>query len=369
MQRFTCKAAIFIIGLSFVGCGQSSSQLRERWNKPNDPLRLSEDYRRTFKELPLKGKSENLPWSDSYWPSYAGGLADRWREPETNAFDYDPYNLTQLQVMSQAEISKLSPAEKFDIYIANYDYPLLDSERARTSADAEHWEGICHGWAPAAIVFQEPKSIIVENSDGIIIPFAASDIKALLSYYQGERAEVGTKFLGMRCDIDIDENPDARLNPACKDTNAGSFHIVLTNELGLNKNPFVADIQRDLQVWNQPISSFKSRVVTEQQPSEGAAEGTQKEYVIETIIEYVSELSPAWSSFGDEGQSVMKRTYEYQVEVNADDEIIGGEWISETRPDFLWTQEPAEFHGEFESLKVIYEKSISSNDDVPDPLL
>ena len=48
------------------------------------------------------------------------------------------------------------------------------------------WQVYCHGWTAASIAFEEPAPILVTNPDGLRIPFGSSDIKALLTYLQGE---------------------------------------------------------------------------------------------------------------------------------------------------------------------------------------
>lgn len=42
---------------------------------------------------------------------------------------------------------------------------------------------------------------------------------------------------------------------------------------------------------------------------------------------------------------------DYNLDINANGEIIGGEWKSAARPDFLWLKEkPAKFTGDYERL-------------------
>ncbi len=35
-------------------------------------------------------------------------------------------------------------------------------------------------------------------------------------------------------------------------------------------------------------------------------------------------------------QKFLVRNYEYYVELNAAGNVVGGEWITQTRPDFMW---------------------------------
>ncbi len=356
--------------LLLIGCGQSqnSSATREAWNEANDPLNLEGEFERKLDLLPLEGALEVQPWSDSYWPSYEGGVGARWVVGETG-FDYPTHNKRQIGRMSLAKLAELSPAEKFDVLNGDYRYATVKSERNRTSPDNQHWEGICHGWAPAAIAFAEPKSVLATSDAGVEVPFGSSDIKALLSLYVGNHGNSAFRALGARCNYDLTENPEFASRPECRDTNAGAFHIVLTNYIALLKQAFVADVTRDQQVWNQPVHGFSTVVVSTQDPSEGAAPGTVKEAVIETQMAYSLEISPEWDAVvGTDGQSNELKTYKYRVELNAEGEIIGGEWMQEDRPDFLWTQDKPEFTARFAKLAELYELSQTA-EALPDPTL
>lgn len=53
----------------------------------------------------------------------------------------------------------------------------------------------------------QPNNITLKNKDGIVIPFASSDVKALLTYFLAEYNTVETPYLGQRCNIDLDAYP------------------------------------------------------------------------------------------------------------------------------------------------------------------
>jgi hypothetical protein len=366
------KLLIAVLGLSAAGCGQqtNSSSTQEAWNRVNDPLNLSWEYNRTLADLPLEAKLEKTPWTDTYWPSTRAGLANRWKDWSANSFEAPLKTKDEVKALTEKELAMLSPAEKYDIFTGDYNYALTKHERKRTSPDAQGWEGLCHGWAPAAIHFQEPKSVLLESTDGIKVPFGSSDVKGLLTFLQGQYSNARTKFLGSRCNIDLSEDPDAASKPECRDTNAGAFHIVVTNQIGIKKESFVADVTRDLQVWNQPVHGFTTKIVSYQDPSEGAATGTVKEAIIETTMTYTVEAGADWNALlGSDRHSDSQEYYEYRVELDADGKIIGGEWISESRPDFLWIQKQGRFSGFFKSLKTIYDASIAAETAYPDPTI
>ncbi len=352
------------------GCGrrQAPSESKEAWNSANDPLLLGSGYERRLASLPTSGQLDKTPWSDSYWPSTAAGLAHRWNSADGESFAYTPPERSTWATMTQAEMAQLSPAEKFDIYTGDDTFRLLRSERARTNANAPAWEGICHGWAPAALLYDEPKAVLLTGYNGVKVPFGSADIKALLDLYTGNFAQARSRSLGSRCNIDLEANPDAATNPACRDVNAGSFHVVLTNFIGLRKKGFVADVTRDLEVWNQPVYAFDAVVTGRHAPSEGAAPGTVEEAEVTAAMTYAVETSPIWDAVGGTRRAASTtKTYHYRVELNAQGEVIGGEWDSEDRPDFLWTKELVPFKGDFEPLKKIFQASQMSGNGLADP--
>ncbi len=358
MRQVNVFIACFVVAVS-VSCGRggsfqsSGARLGEEWNKTNDPINMGEGYVVKFADLPREGELDRRPWSDSYWPSVEGGISSRW---QGGGPLFRP-GLWMLRRMPQGKLARMSPAEKYDVFVGNYKYEVQKQERSRTSNSRLRWEGICHGWAPASMLFEEPQPVTLRGANGVEVPFGASDIKALLSFYQGQVADAPTKFLGERCNENLDRNPDAAGSPACRDTNAGAFHVVMTNMIGLRKEGFVIDKTRGDQVWNQPVWKYETEVEGSGEPSEGAAAGTVREVTVKSKVTWGVEVQPHWDALGEESPSHTV-VYRYRLELNAADDIIGGEWLQENRPDFMWTQEVPEFEGYFAPLKKIYEASI-----------
>jgi hypothetical protein len=318
-----------------------------------------------FAALALKARLETKPWSDSYWPSKEGGIAARWNEANSNPFTYVSPTREQVASYTREQLAALSPAEKYDILLGRYDYPLVKSERARTSPNDPHWAGLCHGWAPAALHYKEPAAVTLKNADGVSVPFGSSDVKALLTFYQGQMAQTRTRFLASRCNIDLAKNPGSAQLRECRDTNAGAFHVVLTNLLSRGEG-FIADVTRDLEVWNQPVYAFSTQVIREQAPSAGAAPGTVREVVVQTQIRYGMEIEANWAPLGL-NQTSASRTYVYRLELDSAGKIIGGEWLTEDRPDFLWAESRAEFAGYFGALGTLYKAATADTSPTPTP--
>lgn len=171
---------------------------RRDWNAENDPEILAKFLKVPFEyqlsKLPVKGMiaTSKMPWSETYWPSYRGGIAIRWNAGvaatlpgNTDAFSSKLFSKEELKLLTPAQISALSPAEKYDIAMGRYDYPTVLGERSRTNPKQATWEGICHGWIQAAINHGEPRANTIVNADGISVPFGVSDVNGLLSYYYG----------------------------------------------------------------------------------------------------------------------------------------------------------------------------------------
>jgi hypothetical protein len=357
MRKFT----LIVFALMAISCGRLDSfitgaRLGEEWNGPNDPINMGEGYVTEFARLPLSASLEKTPWSDSYWPSVEGGISARW---QGGGPMFQP-KLWLLRRMPQERLARMSPAEKYDVFIGNYNYDIKSQERRRTRGSNAGWEGICHGWAAASMLYEEPDAVTLQGENGIEVPFGASDVKALLSFYLAQVAEAPTRMLGERCNENLRRKPAAGQSPACRDTNAGAFHVVLTNMLGLQKKGFIIDRDRSDQVWNQPVWHYEIQVEGKGEPSPGAAPGTVEEVTVSSNVSYVMEVHPHWDALGDNSPSFTAE-YRYRLELDGSGKIIGGEWLTDVRPDFMWMQEKPEFTGYFAPLKKIYEASVRAH--------
>jgi hypothetical protein len=322
-----------------------------------------------FKQLPLIGNlfDDRYGWSETYWPSNLGGIAYRWNHPDPQPFKYRLHSRDELKKMSFNELAQLSPAELYDIALGDYNYTLTKRTLGRFSRHDLWWEGICHGWAQAAINYPEPAAVIVKNPDGIRVPLGSSDVKGLLAMHEaynypgsgfaftGKRCRVNGKVEGEGDSRDQFPNPPApelANTPDCADVNAGAFHVVLSNMLGIHGKGFVADIDRFNDVWNQPVTSYRSSIVNEEIVHDfDRSQGVARRVRIRTKFTYGEELkfyTPELAAqgiknfvskkpvTGSSHQEFRSKDYEYILELDAAGKIIGGEWISETRPDFLW---------------------------------
>jgi hypothetical protein len=81
-----------------------------------------------------------------------------------------------------------------------------------------------------------------------------------------------------------------------------------------------------------------------------------REVLVETTLRYVAEVPQYWTNV-IEKRSLKLKYYRYKLELNRDDEIIGGSWVSFDRPDFLWDETVPDFRGYFSPLEKIYKKA------------
>lgn len=388
----------------------------DAWNALNDPARFAafvqKDLVKKPEDLPRSGQSANTPWPDTYWPTAANGINFRWTNDEgVNGFSpaekYDlafngwtpPANFAELKPFDANTCSttfnpeyytSIGPLARFISENRGnkhgYDKIDNDSDMKTDECDQEDidgvewWWGLCHAWVPAALNEPEPIHEIVYNG----VTFYPSDIKALMiQAYNRSRSFI----LGGRCNTkDPKRDETGRIiDDACRDTNAGAFHVVITNMIGRHKLAIAEDRTYDYQVWNQPAYKYE---ITE-----------QTEVDLKKALELVNSKDADYSKYNKDAVRWMDvratlyyvteshadkmprvphiesytRTdrYHYLLEIDAKGEIIGGEWLQGTtehpdwgtskQPDFLWfSTAPATDYGvplEYQNVKKLLEES------------
>lgn len=335
------KLSMALLGILPINMALASVNLDldRAWAGISDPLRMSATFNKNFSELPLTGQSTDPQkfWSSDYWARKKGGINYRWNSANPTGFNLKSPTKEQATQMSEAELATLAPTEKWDIFIGRYDYPAKTEVAKYASPSRPIWEGICDGWAGAALNHNEPRPQVVTNPDGIRIPFGSSDIKGLLSWYYAKKHSGGYAMMGRRCNGGTVFGTD-RCN---EDMNSGAFHIVLTNKVGITGTSFIADIDRNSEVWNHIAYDYTSQIVSSNlRPRNTSAAGTAKVMRMRTSVEWVYSLARnSWDPvLGTSAQNTLRRTYEYYLDLDRNGKIIGGDWISKTRPDFLWLE-------------------------------
>jgi hypothetical protein len=332
---------------------------------------LVDVYKSTnLRDMEQKGlKSASLaesPWSDFYWPTYAGGIANRYGDRNYNAAlvwkDNERY---LMKMLGRGNPNELSPAEKYDLLVGDSFFTMArraaqgGAPYADEKGEVETWFGICHGWAPASFMLPRPaKAVKVLAADGREIVFTPSDIKALGSQLWAN-AGVRTRFVGGRCEEKEPKRDEKNreINPTCLDSNPATWHMAIVNQIGIAKRSFVMDAQNNYEVWNHPVFSY---IYAYKNPSTGKDAATLEEakaavgsyedsyakfrapnakYVVRVVmsVDYVSESQPSEALEDNSGFDVhVNKNLVYDLELDEQDNIVGGEWQSYTHPDFLW---------------------------------
>jgi hypothetical protein len=250
----------------------------EAWSASDAPSLFAANLNYRFAELPTTGEAARIPWAGSYWPVHEDSLNVRW-----DGADSEPPSTKYARAFGVTGVEDaISRSNGIDSQAAR---TKCTTENAATKCKAElgeqcairpgkaegtcipTWFGLCHAWAPAAILVPEPRRPVTRNG----VTFKVNDLKALASLvHEG----VSTKFVSLRCNLDdrtgADEEHDVDFDEhgrpterACRDSNAGSFHVLLTNYLGVQRASFVFDRTYDDEVWNQPLRGYNVRETRE----------------------------------------------------------------------------------------------------------
>ncbi|MBP8810988.1 MAG: pre-peptidase C-terminal domain-containing protein [Kofleriaceae bacterium] len=239
----------------------------EAWGPSDSPAMFSNSLEYRIAELPMTGQATNIPWAGNYWPVYEDSINHKWAGAS-----------------SQSASAKYGAAFGVTgVEDAVSRYHGIDAQTSRTACTTDSqcnaqigercskregqtngrciptWWGICHAWAPASILLPEPKRAVTYNG----VEFKVQDIKALVTLVH-DRTE--TKFVSLRCDTDAEGTPGVNYDnygrptggdASCRDTNAGTYHVLITNYLGKQGTSFVEDRTFDDEVWNQPLRGYR----------------------------------------------------------------------------------------------------------------
>jgi hypothetical protein len=330
------------------------------------------------KEELKSASSKAPPWSGDYWAVYKGGIGARfgdqaypssidWEENFSYVNRFPASELIKGDVSEEA-LNLLSPAEKFDL-ITNSQWKLSESAWAEGKkyqaryGRVDTWMGICHGWAAASYFEGRPmRSLAVPVPNlKLKVTFTPSDIKALTSQMWA-KGQYSTKFLGGRCEeteIKVDETTGRILTKDCFDLNPMSWHLSVVHEIGMEKRPLILDVSEDYQVWNQPafrynFSYFNPISAKEAENLNDAVvlykdwsddpfkpwrnPNTVKVVGIAMDLSYRIETAPTTAIIDSEYyDQALSTRYIYDLELDEQGNIIGGEWYQSKHPDFIWT--------------------------------
>ncbi|KAK1946264.1 hypothetical protein P3T76_001817 [Phytophthora citrophthora] len=313
----------------------------------------------TLKDLPTVGVHTPSPWAGPYWPTFQDSINVVWSEGQPSPAEKyaTAFGLDVTEFMDKVSKdngvdsqSKRKACETDEGCASLANGSKCGIRAGKTSGYCiPGWFGICHAWAPAAILEAEPNCPVTHNG----VTFQPVDLKALISdVYDG--AGVATVFTGARYNggNDATDEYGRHTNAAYRDLNPAYFHIASANILGKLNSTFVADVDAAAEVWNQPVRGFK----VYEQTAMSLEEAAQTFYGLEaypwnaaakSIVYVKSRLSWIFETYQDGGlvssgeinKFTTGKYYYYLLELDDAGEIIGGEWVYNSdsdHPDFLW---------------------------------
>jgi subtilisin-like proprotein convertase family protein len=351
------------------------------WTFSNNPNSFGIPLVTELADLPLEGRAEVVPWTETYWPSMEDGFNARWQGPGTLS-PLEKYDMAFNGWTPPPGFERLRPLTPESCRTGAWDRAYYEAlgpaarhwsdnhgiGRARNGRDddgdgrtdecddldgMEDWWGSCHAWTPASMLELEPLEPVTHGG----VRFEVSDIKALLILLYEESRQIA---VGDRCLLDRPtRDAHGRIeDEACRNTNAGTFHLLVTNLLGLRGQAFGEDRVATRQVWNQPLAGY--RVTEQREISEAEATSalgrSGAEYpfnpraerfaIVAAELDYVTESHPSVEPTTPViDRYIRTDRYRYVLEMNAAGQILGGEWIEgradtafahADRPDYLW---------------------------------
>lgn len=335
----------------------ATAQQKERWSSQDSPFLFSPDLETRLDALPASGEAAQIPWTGHYWPvsadtinfRWAGAASDSAAKKYERAFEGSGVE----DAVSRANgidgtTGQRSCASDAECSAARGEVCAKRPGRANGRCIPTWW-GICHGWGPAAISWPEPKTAVTRNG----VRFEVPDLKALASLVH-ERTR--TKFVALRCETGAPAFAFDRYGRPtggdCRDTNAGTYHVLIANYLGRFRQSFMIDRVVDDEVWNQPLRSF--RVLSRRELTAAEANAlvgvtgatyrfnpdARRLVQIEAEVKWIAGSEAAGGYVGSRIDLYTRADrYAYVLELDAAGKIIGGEWARSSKtshPDFAW---------------------------------
>ena len=320
-----------------------------------------------------QGHTQFEIWAGSYWPIHQGLLGLRYADPlfpKSKDFleNYNDHMLRPPQTLViNGHINQLSPAEKYDLLVGDSNWTLTKAMWARGQktltqyGSVPTWTGICHGWSAAVHMgVKAPRqSVVVSDVTGLhTIEFYKQDIKALMSYLWAESSTDSIQA-GNRCrqDVVIKDPYQRPVDASCLDSNPMSWHLAITNRVGLQQKSFVMDSTTGSEVWNFAIKGYdysyfnpRTFVTTHNikaalEPIENLANtdkykihrSPRAKYIVGVSMDvYIPALITAAVNEGRNDRT-KSNNFVYDLELDENYNIVGGEWHSYARPDFIWS--------------------------------
>lgn len=336
----------------------------DAWNPTNDPSRFGGGLVYGIASLPVSGDVTATPWSPGYLPVYERWAvapdairesADCWSALASGGAAIDEAALSQAVDACPASAAS---GERED---AGEDEPFFQVDTSEGAATEQRFTmGLCHAWVAASILEPEPR-LEVNVGGGTLSADQIGDLLAIaysttLGRAAGSACSIGEGDDTLTIDEDgfiqepmsyavggsaltIDEDGFI-VDPTCYDGNAGTFHVLLGNLVGLEGRAFALDLSTAASLELAPVLGY--RQVVEDGLDIPALEGlldragwSLLDHDADSfawVESTVTFLAPA----DEDGTST--RTWTYVLELDASGAITGGTWGSgglATAPDFF----------------------------------
>ena len=279
-------------------------------------------FTRKLADLPATGEvaDDKKPMSGSYYPESTGGT-------------------DVVMVGGQSALQKYD-----DAFHAGKNLASQWERDKHTGGPA--WSGHCNGFSAAGQ--RHPKEPTMSVQRGTVT-FAPQDVKALMAEIH---MSVDYEFLGgNRCELTTPALPGGRADPTvmgdCEDINPGTLHAAVTNWIGKKGHVLIMDSYAADQVWNYPVIKYEvtsQEAVSEADAKAAVTPGGTKYIFNPNATQFISMATKLTYVEALKGEILGKRyiatmDLTYILELNADGEIVGGEWTGASQkdhPDFLW---------------------------------
>ena len=341
--------------------------------------------------LPIAGNSEKKPWSASYFPERNGVISARYAPNKSNTIglvnnlgNYVNYYTLVQSIYKYNQPSEhrslyssntfenyvnnnYSPSEKYYLLVGDNSYILTNFLKRKSislakNGDVPSWFGICHGVAPATIYFNKPvRPVTLVAADGKTrIRFLPDDIKALAAQFWAT-TDYKTRFMGGRCNFTRAQS-DWYNDPKCRSLNPASVIITLGNMIGKLRKNFVLDPNADPEIWNETVYSYELRyynvfnnrfyksAVDPKVPVSQLRNSSnlflrkvaanihgKTTHIVGVVMRfsYAQNNDLRWDVVSNP-DSYRTQGVDAIVELDAFNNLVGGEWKTNSYPNFMW---------------------------------
>jgi hypothetical protein len=323
--------------------------------------------------IPKDHRSSRHPWLHRSWKLSEGMIGNRYLDPSFSRIRNFPERQRYIQYNPMDEIARsrsrsanalrdlLSPAEKYDLLVGDLNSTLTRSQwriadNQYRNGGIGDWMGLCDGSAAATFITKEPVRNVVMKDPiyGRDIRFFASDIKALASLLYSEFV-VAVPVVGGRCNRDSLGTIAPGTVPECESLNPATWHRAVLHLAGELDEGLFIDHTPTREVWNTPVFAYSYSYYN---PSNRQASRDLNSAMIPlhdfrrdayrharnpetaSIVGVKMDIYTAGGSTraldGALPAQTIKKSYHYDLEIDALGRVVGGEWYSVSRPDFFW---------------------------------